>query len=194
MYVLRSQLLVQGRMRSDGWVFLVGSVPVSALTLLGDRKGIWPLKICSTYPQSFCLRRTWRWQQADPVLYGKWPVKGSVCVQIADNSFLIVFITAVTLPVSVGLRVVTVLFSIVFLYARCNWMWMGIARNFVWGLQIQGPGNNVFTVTQALNYSSWGGVPTTTVPESIWQTWPKPYHFFRWYGSQCKMMYHFSAH
>jgi len=86
----------------------------------------------------------------------------SKCVQMADNSFLIVFITAVTLPVSVGLRVVTVLFSIVFLYVRCNWIWMGIVRNFVWGLQIQGPGNNVFTVTQAWNYSNWGGVPATT--------------------------------
>ena len=29
-------------------------------------------------------------------------------------------------------------------------------------------------------------------PESIPQTRPKPYHFFRWYGSQCKLPYHFS--
>ena len=30
-------------------------------------------------------------------------------------------------------------------------------------------------------------------PEPIRQTRPKPYHFFRWYGSQCKLPYHFSG-
>jgi len=33
---------------------------------------------------------------------------------------------------------------------------------------------------------------TNICPVTIPQTWPKPYHFVSWYGSQCKMLYHFS--
>jgi len=36
--------------------------------------------------------------------------------------------------------------------------------------------------------------PDPLAPEPIRQTRPKPYHFFRWYGSQCKCRTTFQAH